>query len=99
MCVLLCGFPFCFGFVTKTELMPRRWAVQLYFIPISVSYTLCVFVCVFAGEVSSYHGLKVGLNPRPVSLGDLRHDHLPLSGYPFPHLEQEAGCSFRAIIN
>ena len=49
MCVLLCGFPFCIGFGTKTELMPRRWAVQLYFIPISVSHTLCVFVCVCGG--------------------------------------------------
>lgn len=97
MCVLLCGFPFCFGFVTKTELMPRRWAVQLSFIPISVSYTLCV--CVFAGEVSSYHGLNVGLNSCPVSLGDVRHDLLPLFGYPVPHLEQEAGCSFHTIIN
>ena len=78
VCVLLCGLPFCFGFVTKTELMPRRWAVQLYFIRISVSHTLCVFVCVFAGEVSGYHALNLGLNPRPVSFGDDRQDLVPL---------------------
>lgn len=44
MYVLLCGFSFRFGFVTKTELMPQRWAVQFYFIP-SQDFTHIVYVC------------------------------------------------------
>ena len=54
MCVLLRGFSFCFGFVTKTELMPQRWAVQFYFIPSQdfthiVCVCLCLYICVWGG--------------------------------------------------
>lgn len=41
--VLLRGFPFCFGFVTKTELISQKWDVQFYLIPYQrFTHIVCV---------------------------------------------------------
>lgn len=72
------AFLFCFGFVTKTELISQKQDVQLFLIPYQqFTHFVCpgVYVC---GKQFTYHGLHLGLNPRPVSLGDLRHVIFPL---------------------